>query len=31
MQGTFHVRFLGEEVAVMPASLPDHTRLQNET
>jgi len=23
MKGNFHVRFLGEEVAVMPASLPD--------
>ena len=24
MKGNFHVRFLGEEAAVMPVSLPDH-------
>ena len=24
MKGNFHVRFLGEAAAVMPASLPDH-------
>jgi hypothetical protein len=23
MKGNFHVRFLGEEAAVMPVSLPD--------